>query len=467
MTAVCSQNKSIHLLGYIIDSKNPSFDDEQIMRSIIDKSKVPDDVFENLADKCGRFVMIVKIGDEFRIFSDACGLRPVFSYLDNDNRIWSASQPHLIANHLGLKIDENIRRQLHRLPLFQGEEYWYPGTLTLFENIYHLLPNHYMDINSGKTSRYWPRNVLSPISLSECLPIASGILSNIIEGASLRFNLAFAISGGLDSRALFSTSRKVSDKIQYFSFSPVSPGKSFPDAEIPARMLHDMGLHHHVIFPPDNIDTEFIDVFQKNVFTARKKKGINAFSFYNYFRNENKEFLVVSGDFSDITKRSRTRFPKSPKLLINGSTLAAMARMPSTQIAKKEFAKWLVSVKKLTKLNIDILDLMHWEQRMASWGAATLCEHEIIYESLCPFTCRRYIEYMLRVPFKYRTNPDYKLHRSIISANWPEALNYEINPVNNKIKKSLEKFLYKTGVYDPIQFFNIMFIKRYKSSDLT
>ena len=67
---------------------------------------------------------------------------------------------------------------------------------------------------------------------------------------------------------------------------------------------------------------------------------------------------------------------------------------------------------------------------------------------------------------KFRTNPDYKLHRAIIAYNWPEALNYDINPSGNKIKTASENFLYKTNLYDPIQFLNILFIKRFKSKDL-
>jgi hypothetical protein len=360
----------------------------------------------------------------------------------------------------------NLEEHNQQLPLFQGEGYWYPGTLTLFDNIYHLLPNHYLDIISGKAHRYWPRKVLTSISMSECLPIVSEILSNIIEGASHRFNLAFVISCGLDSRTLFSTTRKVANKIKYFSFSSNNADKLSPDAEIPAKMLRDLRLEHDIISPSTDTDRELFEVFKTTIFTARQKKVKQALSFHNYFKKENKEFLVISGDFSDITKRSRMRFSKMPKALINGSTLAAMARMPSADLAKKEFSKWLVSTKTLTKFNINILDLMHWEQRMANWGAKTLWEHEIIHESLCPFTCRSYIEFMLRVPLKFRTNPDYKLYNAIIAANWPEVLNYDINPSGNKIKKTLKNFLYKTNLYDPIQFLNIWLIKRFKSKDL-
>src|SRR5512137_2574711 len=58
------QDRSVHLLGYIIDPYNPYSDDSQIMEDVIDKSKTADDVFANIADKCGRFVIIVKMKDD-------------------------------------------------------------------------------------------------------------------------------------------------------------------------------------------------------------------------------------------------------------------------------------------------------------------------------------------------------------------------------------------------------------------
>jgi len=98
------QNRSLYLLGYIIDPSNPSFDDAQIMQDVINKSKTADDVFANIADKCGRFVIVVKIEDDFRIFSDACGLRQVFYHVDKRNSVWCSSQPHIIAEQLGISL---------------------------------------------------------------------------------------------------------------------------------------------------------------------------------------------------------------------------------------------------------------------------------------------------------------------------------------------------------------------------
>ena len=421
VTAAHYQNRSIYLLGYIIDPSNPSFDDAQIMQNVINKSKTADDVFVHIADKCGRFVIIVKTVYDFRIFSDACGLRQVFYHVDRRNSIWCSSQPHLIAEQLDIEVNEAVKCDLDKTPLFKTGEHWYPGNITLFDNIFHLTPNHYFDINSKKFIRYWPRERLMPMSRSECIPKVSALLNGIIEGAAHRFSLAFAISSGRDSRTLFAASRRVAKNIHYFTQTTRTAIDSDPDVLIPSEMLKKLDLKHSVLVLPERLDEDFKAIMQKNVFTARVIKGLNAISIYDHFKGESKEIVVLYGNCSEITKRDRFRFPKTPKPLLSATALAAMALMSQSKIAIEEFRKWLIPVKKLTKYNIDILDLMHWEQRVGNWGAMTFSEYDMVYESLCPYSCRRYIEYMLSVPFKYRTKPEYKLHREIIAALWPEA----------------------------------------------
>jgi hypothetical protein len=456
------QDRSIHLLGYIIDPYNPYSDDSQIMEDVIDKSKTADEVFEYIADKCGRFVIVAKIKDDFRIFSDACGTRQVFFHIDKRNSVWCASQPHLIAGELGVEVNEMVKSDLHKSSLFKTTEHWYPGNITLFDNIYHLTPNHYLDMTSRKVIRYWPRERLSPISISECIPKVSALLSGIIEGAAHRYNLAFAISCGLDSRTLFAASRKVAKNIHYITQKPKDEVDSDPDVLIPSAMLKQMGLEHSVLVLPEKLDADFEAILRKNVFTARTTKGLNAISISDHFKGEKKEVVVLYGNCSEITKRDRFRFPKTPNQLISGNVLAAMAQMSRSDVAVEQFKEWVVPVKKLTRYNVDILDLMHWEQRVGNWGAMTFSEYEMVYESLCPYSCRRYIEYMLCVPFKDRTKPKYRLHHEIIAALWPEALEYEINPEKNHIKRIIEDLLYRTNIYDPIKLFYLMLYKRFK-----
>jgi len=67
----------IILLGYILDPYNPTHNDSQIINNIIESVKSADEVFDKLSAKCGRFVMIVKIKEDFRIFNDTGGMRQI------------------------------------------------------------------------------------------------------------------------------------------------------------------------------------------------------------------------------------------------------------------------------------------------------------------------------------------------------------------------------------------------------
>lgn len=462
ITQVHYKDRYLYLLGFIIDPYNPFFDDTRIMQNVIEKSDTADDLFINISDKCGRFVIIVKTENEFRIFSDTCGLRQIFYHFTMNKSVWCSSQPHLIAHQLGIEVNEIVKTDLHRTSLFKSVEHWYPGTITLFDKIYHLNPNHYLDIKSCNFVRYWPRERLNPISIEECVPKVLSLLQGIIQGAVNRYNVAFAISSGYDSRTLLAASREFAKNISYFTHANATVVNKDPDILIPSAMLKNLGLKHNILILPEKIDHDFNSLFQKNVFTARTCKGLNAFSIYNHFKKNRNDMVVIYGNCSEITKRDRFRFPKTPKIFLNGKSLAAMAQMSKSDIALKEFEKWVIHAKKLTKYNIDILDLMHWEQRVGNWGAMTLAEYDIVQETLCPYSCRKYIEYMLRVPFKYRTNPDYKLHRKIMASSWPEILEYEINPPENRIKRSIEDLLYWTNLYDPIQFLHIMYYKRFR-----
>ena len=108
---------------------------------------------------------------------------------------------------------------------------------------------------------------------------------------------------------------------------------------------------------------------------------------------------------------------------------------------------------------------MHWEQRVGNWAAMTFNEYDIAFETLCPYNCRKYIELMLSVPFKYRTMPDYILHHEIINNLWPETLKYSVMTVNrekNKLKYEFINFLYRTNLYDVLKYIYIMMYRRFR-----
>ncbi len=452
----------LYLLGYILDPHNAANTNLDIITEILTKAKSADDIFTLLADKCGRYVIIAKLDAESRIFSDATGMRQVFYHRDAEGKLWCASQPHIIAEHLGIMADVAVALDLQKTTLFSSESnYWYPGSVTLYPEIHHLIPNHYLDLHQKITVRYWPRQRLKPISVDEAVETSSGLLRGIIRSAGHRFsNLAFAISSGLDSRLLLAASKDNGKKIKYFTH--IHRNSTDPHAWIPSRLCEQLGLPHTAIEFPAKVAEEFEGIFKRNVLTARKSTMQNAYAIYNHFEADKNNLTVLYGNCAEITKRDRCRYPQVPEFLITAKSITEMALLSKSKTALHEFEKWLVPVKKLAgTCNVSILDLLHWEHRVGSWASMSFHEYETAFEVVCPYSCRLYIETLLSVPFKYRTKPNYVLQHKIAERLWPETLSVPINPQTG-FKGSIENLLYRTYLYDPLKYLLMMYYRRFK-----
>jgi hypothetical protein len=453
-TKVRSRNNFIVLLGYILDPYNPSFNNLQIIKKIMDNAITADDIFDQVSSKGGRFVIIAKINNDFRIFNDAAGLRQIFYCKDSSNHLWCASQPTIIAEQLNLKVNESIKKELFSTPLFSMPAiYYYPGSITLFNGISHLMPNHYLDFSTGACVRYWPIKRLNSFSVKKSLEISSTILCGLFEAACNRFNLALSMSAGYDSRLLLAASRNVKEKVYYFSHTR---GTNDYDVTIPAALLPRLKLKHHIIINSGKMEKKFKALLQRNVLTARMPQGSNAYAIHEHFKNENKEWIIVQGIVSEIARRDLTSKPRWPDFAIHGWTLAMLAKMYNSKLVVKEFSKWLQEAKKAKQFGVDILDLYLWEYAESGPSAMACSEYDIAFECFSPYNCRQLLENAVSLNIKYRIPPDYKFHVRLIKNLWPEVLELRINPPKNKMNIA-KNFLYRTGLFDVLKYFYFVF----------
>jgi hypothetical protein len=456
-------NNFLIMLGYILDPYNTSFDNNQILNLILKDIKNIDEVFKKLERMCGRFVMIIKVDNDFRIFNDTTGMRQIFYYKDSHNHLWCASQPSIIAEHLNLDVEKEIYDELFKLSIFsKTTEYWYPGNSTIFKDIFHLTPNHYINLDQLNIVRYWPRKKIKNRSYNECLQNSVLLLENLIEAATNRFNLALGISAGYDSRLVLAAGKKVSDKIFYFTHIKEDSDVNMDDVSIPADLLARLNIQHHVIKIPDKMDSDFEKLSRTNVTTARTTKVFNTYALFEYFKNEKKEIVLSSGNISEIAKRNVRRLPRLPNFLINGFILSSVANMNGSRFAIKKFKDWFVSAKETLKFGIKIFDLFYWEQRMANWAAMTFSEMDINFENFSPFNCRELLENMISLPLKYRSQPDYIFHNELIRTMWPETLQLPINPERNSFKRIFNYFFFKSRIYDLLKYIYIICVRRFK-----
>ena len=101
----------------------------------------------------GMYLLITSGSLPKRVYPDHAGSLSLV-YSASDGR--AASSPSLLLNPVDY--EKRFRPDLHRdLVVREGSGGWISGTLTAHRDVYRLLPNHFLDIATWTTHRYWPR----------------------------------------------------------------------------------------------------------------------------------------------------------------------------------------------------------------------------------------------------------------------------------------------------------------------
>ena len=459
-TEVSNKSKSLILLGYILDPFKPNLSNKEIIKEILENLNNSNDIFSELKSKGGRYAIIYKTENSMIIFNDPAGYRQIFYYNDRNDSLWCCSQPSLLLEKIDLNVSQKIKRDLYSTPLFKNSyEYWFPEKVTLYENVFHLTANHYLDLQTFEIKRYWPKEKLARIDIDSAIRHCSKILEGIMTSAIHRFRkVAFGITSGLDTRILLSVSNSVAKQIHFFTHTHSSLDDSGSDVIIPKKILSDLNLDHNIFYHNHDINKSFESIFYKNVTAARMTKLVNAHTIYRYSKDCNDNLLVVNGVCSEITRNFYRLFQF---FKLDAKTLCVLSSMSKSKIAYDEFSKWLSDAEYAADLGYNLLDLFYWENRNGIWSAMGYSEYDIAFESLSPFNCRSLLEIAIGVDKTLRFPPDYKFHKELIRYNWPELLNYPINPPENFYKKLVSKIRGKL----PYEFFHfIKFLYKYYSS---
>lgn len=432
---IAKKNKDfIVLLGYILDPYNPYRNNEHIVNDMLVRSRCCEDLFKYLEPTGGRYVIMASLQNSKIMLTDPAGFRQLFYMKDSRGQIWISSQPALLADIFNLQVDETVEKDLYSIPLFAHSfEYWYPGVLTAFYDVNHLLPNHFLDLKTFRQTRYWPVERLEEVKLEDCVENCAEILRGLYWSIENRFELAQAVTAGLDSRVILAASRYVGRRIHYLTHTHNRLGVTGVDIVIPSKMLPALNLEHRIVFHSERMEPEFERIYRHNVTTARFQHGLNAYAIHRHFKNLGKEMVVINGVCGEITRN----FYYLPKLVsINGYSLSGLTRMKGSLLALEQFESWLKQGREISAMSgIGLLDLFYWEQRVGNWAAMSYSEYDIAFESFSPLNCRYLLQSMLGVKQQYRNSPENYLQTQLIKRLWPDTLKFAINPPESKKSK--------------------------------
>jgi hypothetical protein len=417
---VANRDKAITLLGYILDPARPSASNLDIVTELLDRLHTGDDFFEHTARFGGRWVLVVNDGVRTIGFADAAGLRQVaYTAGSAPGQLWCASQPGLLAEVVDLPLDSEAVAFLQT-----GRLVWPPGDATPYGGIKALLPNHYLDLRTGRPCRYWPNADLPAMPLREAIRKSSEILRGLMEGVQHRSDLMLALTAGWDSRLTLAASRSMTREIFHFTavFSDTAVGD--PDVTVPARLLLKLGRKHEILDCRNDVDDEFAKIYRRNVIMAHEEYCPVAQALLDQTPSEG---VCIRGDVAEIAK-CYYRLGASNGEEVTAHELCVVVGLPRHPFLMKEFERWLSGARGRS-YNVPLLDLFYWEQEASRLHAMIEAECDIARESFAPLNCRSLLTTMLSVPERYRQEPTFDLFRALIKRLWPEAL---MEPINDR-----------------------------------
>lgn len=437
-----NKNFTLTLIGFIIDPFDVNASNEDVLENISNNSNSFKEVIINTKKYSGRWAIIYTSDNEMYVLNDPIGSRQIY-HTSLDGKVWIASQPTLLSHVL--KIEENNSESVLRFinsQQYESMERMWIGNETIYKNIYHLIPNHYLDMYKNSQIRFFPNESMTPLSIEEGVEIISEILRNSLIAANKRFNLMLAVTGGLDSRVILAASQNIKSDVYYYLLNFDLPSNHH-DIVIPTKLLGKLGLKFNLVELNRDFDDTFKQYFHQNVSQARKKLMVST----NTFSTQFDQYVKVSGIASEI---GRNFYEHYEKMDITPENIAAMVNYENNDYVIKKIEKWLEDVLSINDNNISILDLFYWEQRSGNWAALGTAEGDIGNEEFIPFNNRLVIETMLRVDKKHRKSPNFDFYKKLINAMCPEISNYPINETN-KIVAFIKDSIRRSGIVAPIK----------------
>jgi hypothetical protein len=419
---VTEANRSLTLLGFILDPQCPDADDHAILKRLLpalSSPEFPNNFLERLFYCGGRWVLIADNGEQTIVVNDTLGQRQVYYMRSSDGEVWCGAQPGILAALFDLEPSQEALNFVDAQKKVGQEEYWFPHDKCVYEEIKMLVPNHYLDLATMRPRRFWPAASLPKLSLRSAVKSSAKLLKALMHSAANRYPLEVLTTCGWDSRVVLAASKQLNSNISFFTFDLGKEKTVECDITSPARLLPKLGKNHRVTNVPPRMNPEFEKLYFQNVSMAHECWGPVAEAMLKDLRSSD---VRVTGSGSE-TVRQQYRPPTSGG--IDAKKLATFARTKE-QYAVDAFEQWLGGVPK--DLGFDILDLFYWEQKCGQWLAVGQMEWDLVGECFEPFNCRALLATLLSTDVAYRVEPHYELYRALLKELWPETLAEPVNP---------------------------------------
>lgn len=430
------------LIGLCFDHRNPQHGVAEIGEALF---KAPSsDIVDHTHSLLGRWVAIKSDAEGKVAFSDAGGTLPLIHHFDGGTYVCAASSRLIATQRKHLAPHPAITDEFRALQSTPGRHAGqsFPLRHTEYAGVQALLPNHYLDLQNGHAHRYYfgPAR-FGTKSAKSLAPVIGDLVVAIVTAISARYPLAYAATGGFDSRLIAGGVSRVpglAEKIDFFTFRyPDDAEGTHDDVVLARKVAATIGGTHRVI----DAQSDFPDPTTSTI--CRRSEEFYATGFEGWVEKSRVEVdsdrVILMGWASEIA-RCFFRWPGSHK--VDAEQVARCGGFGHIAAFRPEVASWLASAEQAHKLTgIPVLDLFYWENRVARWCSGGLNILNTGSHWMTIFSCRDLLDTMLSVREADRGGDHQTLYREIVKYLNPAISRIPINPV------PLHKRLRKAAIY--------------------
>lgn len=425
LTHVEHESTRLVLLGYMVDPTHPERSNREILSDMASVASSLDTLVGYLNVIAGRFALLVSLSGDVYVFHDPCGLRSVY-YARYQGKAYIGSQPSIFRQVM--PVEEGARCLAYQNSLYRQNqrEHWIPSGCSLYEDIHHLAPNHYLNLQTLEPVRYWPYERLQRRTLKSAVDESSDLLTRLIQAAHARFPLALPLTAGCDSRLLLGACREIADDIFFYTLQYGGLRQSSSDIRIAQRVIRRLGHEHHLVDCRSEVEEWFSHLYRENAANAHEYwEGIA----YGIMKAVPPRRVCLKGNCSEICRCFYYGLGSHPLITSVDQLISFVSGWETLDFVHDPLSDWYVGASAAARATgVNILDLFYWEHRMGSWQAQSQLEWDIVQEAFTPFNNRRLLETMLGVSPRYRCRPHYVLYREMTRALWPKVLAERVNP---------------------------------------
>jgi len=418
------------LIGLCFDHRNPNHELADIGEALF--AAPSPEIVDRTNSLFGRWVAIKSDAQGKVAFSDAGGILPLIHYCDGDSYICAASSRLIATQAKGLAPNPALTGEFRALQSAPGRHAGqsFPLRHTEYAGVLALLPNHVLDLRTGQSRRYYfGPDGFGKARARDAAPAIGDLVVAIVTAIAARHPLAYAATGGFDSRLIAGAISRIpglAEQVDFFTFRyPDDPEGAHGDIMLARKVAGLIGGTHRIIAA----ESDHPDPATSAI--CRQSEEFYATGFEGWVEKSRVEVaadrIILMGWASEIA-RCFFRWPGSGK--VDVEQVAQCAGIRHIESFRPEIAAWLASAEQAhARTGIPVLDLFYWENRVARWCSGGLNILNTGSHWMTIFSCRDLFDRMLAVREADRGGSNQTLYRAIIRYLNPALAEVPINPV--------------------------------------